>query len=205
VLIAPGDKENQAYPDANGGIGYVEGGEANLIATALLHVKIDKIHDMVVSHAVDEVADDAAKDEPEGDLAQGGFVVKVVPAHIEHDKGDGGDERKPLVTVAEDAPGGAGVAPVDESEESADNYFFMAQGQPPHNQVLGELVEKDDHHCHQGDAAIGTAQDGLGLSHVVRSLIYPAGREKTTQSLKNLIDLGGGFGIFTPLLMPILR
>ena len=71
MLAFPGDEKNQRHPGANAGVGDIERREADFITTALLDVKIDEIDDLVSSRqeAVGEVSGDAAKNQPEGDLA----------------------------------------------------------------------------------------------------------------------------------------
>lgn len=70
MFVAPGDEENQADAGANSGVRDIEGGKTDLTATALLHVKIDEVNDLMPARqqTVGEIPGDAAEDEAERDL-----------------------------------------------------------------------------------------------------------------------------------------
>jgi hypothetical protein len=69
AFVAPGDYEDKSHTGANGTVGYVECGKAHL-ATALLHIKIEKIDDMPSHEAIKQVADDSTENQAKRYLTQ---------------------------------------------------------------------------------------------------------------------------------------
>jgi hypothetical protein len=80
MLIAPGDEKHQRYPDADGAVGNIEGGKTRFIATTLLQIKPQEIHDMLADDAVHEISHDAADDQAEGKLAKNRVRVEMAAA-----------------------------------------------------------------------------------------------------------------------------
>ena len=103
MLVFPGDEENQPDAGADGGVGDVEGGEADFAAVALLQVKINEVHDGVAAgqQAVGEVAGDAAEDQAEGDLPGQRVRIEVMPREEERDEGEARNQGKRGVVAAE--------------------------------------------------------------------------------------------------------
>ena len=62
-------------------------------------------------------------------------------------------------------PGRAGVAPVNQFEETGDDSLFVAQVEMAHDQPFGELVECKDRQRQRGDAAVGLFKIGIGGGH----------------------------------------
>ena len=162
VLVFPGDEENQSDAGADGGVGDVEGGEANFMAAAWYHVKADEVHDFMADQPVGEIARNAAEQQAEGDLA-GQFVrVEMVPREKERDEGEEHDDDERAVVAAEEAPRRAGVAPVNELEKAADDDLFLECRQPFQHQPLGELVERKDRQRERGNAAVRFLENSFG-------------------------------------------
>ena len=164
VLVFPGDEENQSDAGADGGVGDVEGGKADFIAAARLHVKIDEVHDVMAARhqPVGEVAGDAAEDQAEGDLAGQRVRVEMVPREKQRDEGEERDEGERAVVAAEEAPRRAGVAPVDELEKAGDDDLFVAIGEHVQHQPFGELVERKDRQRERGNAAVRFLENSFG-------------------------------------------
>ena len=159
MFIAPGDEENQANAGANRGVSDVEGGKAKLAATAALHVKVNEINDGVAAgqDTIGEVAGNAAEDEAEGDLAGQRVGIEMMPREEQRDERQQRDEGERAVVVAKEAPRRAGVAPVDELEESADDDFFVAFFKQVQHKPFGELVEYEHDRRDASDVAVGFA------------------------------------------------
>src|SRR6266498_592163 len=109
ALRFPRDEEYQAHARADGAVGHVEGGKSNL-AAAPLDVKVNEINDVSGPDPVNEVADNPAEDQAEGDLAQQSARVKMMAAEIQDHQGSQGHNGKEVVIPAEKAPGGTGIA-----------------------------------------------------------------------------------------------
>src|SRR5450432_75987 len=82
AFIPPVDQKNQGDTGADGGVGDVERGEVQrLAAAAPLQVKMEEVHDGVTTgqQAVGEVADDAAENQAERELAGERACMKMIP------------------------------------------------------------------------------------------------------------------------------
>ena len=101
VLVFPGDEKNQPDAGADGGVGDVEGGKTDVIAAALLQVKIKKIHDRVAAgqQAVGEVAGDAAENQAERNLAGQRVGIKMMPREKQRDEREQGDDGECNVVI----------------------------------------------------------------------------------------------------------
>jgi len=156
VLVFPGDEKNQSDAGANRAVGDVERGESDFAAAALLHVKVNKIHDGVAAgqQTVGEISGDAAKNESERNLPGQRMGIEMVPREKQSDEREQRDERERAVVAAKQAPGRAGVAPVDEFEESVDDDFFLKFWKRFQNEPFGELVERKDDERERGDPAV---------------------------------------------------
>src|SRR5512134_926845 len=111
ALTSPRYQEYQSDTDADGAIGHVEGGEADLIPAALVEVKANEINDAAPrrQQTVGEVAGDAAEDQPEGDLPRERARVEMMPAQKKHQQRNQRDDGEQFVVAAEEAPRRAGV------------------------------------------------------------------------------------------------
>jgi hypothetical protein len=168
ALIAESEDENQADARANGAVSDVKGRKADFAAAAGLDVKVEKINDVAHPNAVDEIADDAATDEAESSLAKDGASIEMMAADEQDDQGDYGHDRKPGVISAEEAPGGASVAPMDEFEKAIHNDFFPERGgisERPENDLFGELVDKDNQDRDKADSSIGGSPKEVHGAH----------------------------------------
>ena len=81
-------------------------------------MKIEEIDDVPVQHAVQEIARDSPAEQAEADLGVRGAKPEGPPADKDGDQGgrrQGGQDQAP---AGQDAPGGAGVADVNDVEEA---------------------------------------------------------------------------------------
>lgn len=110
---------------------------------------------MTDPEAVDEVADDAAADKAEGQLAEIGSDVEVMPAEIEDPKCHNGDGRQHKVVVAEQTPGRAGIVPMHELEKAGnDDLSVRSIIYHPGHDHFGDLVQNRYERRDNCDAAI---------------------------------------------------
>src|ERR1700722_13606045 len=80
LFIFPRQDENQPHADADGAVRHVERRKTDFMVAATLHMKIEKIRHVPHEHAVDEVPDDAAENQPQRHLPERGVRIKVMPA-----------------------------------------------------------------------------------------------------------------------------
>ena len=128
---------------------------------------MQKIHDGVAmrQQAVGEVADDAAEDEAERELAENAMRAEMSsrnPQHDERDERDGGEEK---IIAGEHTPRGAGVFAVREVEAAGDDGDFIAVENFHQHEPFGELVERKDERGQRKDAAAGLGQNGIVGRH----------------------------------------
>src|SRR5687768_5617564 len=129
-LLPPGKNEQQPNPGANRHIGNVECGESDFAPAALLKIKIDEVDDMPAKEPIDQVPDDAAKNQAERDLAEDRPRIKMAPIQKQKQKRNERYDCEELVISMEHAPRSAGVAPMDELEKAVDdNAFFAAKNE----------------------------------------------------------------------------
>ena len=110
---------------------------------------------MPCNDPIDQIADDAAADEPEGGLAQSCSSFEMAPAEKKNDQGNDRDQRQQGIVSTEQAPGGAGVVPVNQFEETVHDDYFIRRPKTLSNEQLGKLVE--DHH-QRGDGGDTTVR-----------------------------------------------
>ena len=164
-LTAPSQQENQANSRADGAVGHIEGREADFSAAALLQVEVKKIDNMLGPQTVDEVAENAATDQPESKLSQQAASIKMMPAKKQYKQSNDRDGGQQSIVAPEQAPGGPRVAPMDELKKTFDDHFLLRVAQEPQHDLLGQLIER---HYQQGDyrdAPIGRLEDGRYESH----------------------------------------
>jgi hypothetical protein len=178
VLVFPGNEENESNACANRAVGDIERGEADFISTALLHVKINEIHDGVAAgqQPVGEISGDAAENESERNLSSERVRVKMVSREKQGDEREQCDERERAIVAAKQAPRRASVAPVDEFEEAVDDDFFVARFEQGKHEPFGELVERKDDERERGDAAVRFLEN----SHLESKVQSPKSKVKTT-------------------------
>ena len=63
MLVVPGHDQIDSDPDANRTVRHIKGGPV-----VAAECKIEKIHDVPMAEPVHHIAEDAAGDQPEGDL-----------------------------------------------------------------------------------------------------------------------------------------
>jgi hypothetical protein len=113
---APGVPEVEDHADADAAVGDVEG-RVDVAA----EVEIKEVHDVFVRDAVYEVADDAAAEEAEADLDRPQVQAEGAPPEKNPEQRDQCEDGEEGAFPREDAPGGAGVADVDEIEETGND------------------------------------------------------------------------------------
>ena len=92
-------------------------------------VEIEKIDHGADANAVDQVADDPARDQPQRQARARTVQLKGMTEQIEREHRQQRDRRQHEIIILKDAPRRAGVAPVDKTEEAADDDagFFRAR------------------------------------------------------------------------------
>src|SRR5438094_3352431 len=93
----------------------------------------------------------------------------MVTGEEQGDQGEKADQGEGAVITAEEAPGGAGIAPMDEFEKTGHNDLFVPGAQRSQDEPFGELVQRENDDREHGDVAIGLLKDGLGGGHPVQS------------------------------------
>ena len=117
---------------------------------------MQKVHDRVASgqQAVGQVADDAAKDEPEGELPQQAVGAEMMAGEIEHHQRRERDGGQQGVVAGEHAPRRPRVDAVREVEKAGNDRIFVPEDDAPQHQPLGDLVA-DQHAQGQRDNPAG--------------------------------------------------
>ena len=158
-FIFPGENKNQADADADGAVGHVEGGKADVhfAAAAASQIEIEKVRHMMEPEAIHEIAHDAAKNQPERNLAGQGMSIKMMPAAIQDKQRHDRDDGQQAVIAGEQAPSRPGVAPMHEFKEAGDDDPLVIERQKAVDQLLCELVQGQYEHGDQGDPAVGNA------------------------------------------------
>lgn len=148
-----GEDKQEADPDTDCAIGNVERRETNLIIrAAALDVKAHEINYVADANSVQEVAEDAPKNEAERHLAPKRVDIEVVAGQKKNDEGGQGGEGQDAVVAAEDTPGRASVAPVDEFKKAVDDDLFLSEGEMPQHDQLCELIHDKDCQSQDGNA-----------------------------------------------------
>lgn len=129
MLVLPGDQKNQTHTGANRAIGNIECRKTDFISAALLNVKINEVHDGVSAgqKPVCEISRDAAENESEGNLPRQFVRVEVMSREKQGDERKQRNEGECGIVAAKQTPRRAGVAPVNEFEETIDDDFFVAR------------------------------------------------------------------------------
>ena len=70
------------------------------------------------ANAIDQIADDAAEDEPEGDLATEGMNVEMMAFPDKDHQGSERDQSEDAIVAAKHAPGSARVLPMHKFKEA---------------------------------------------------------------------------------------
>ena len=155
-VALPRKQEEQADADADGAVRDVEGGKASDLAIATDDVEVEEIDDVLSAgqQAINEVADDAAKDEAERNLSAKRVNVEVMAGKKEDEESDDGDDGQRTVIPGEHAPSCASVSPVNEFEEATDNFLLLRKAQVSQDDELRQLVEEDDGEGEVQDAPV---------------------------------------------------
>src|SRR5438552_1060033 len=140
-LTAPSQQENQANSRADGAVGHIEGREADFSAAALLQVEVKKIDNMLGPQTVDEVAENAATDQAESKLSQQAASIKMMPAKKQYKQSNDRDGGQQSIVAPEQAPGGSGIAPVNELEKTLNDHFFLRVTEKAEHDLFGQLVQ----------------------------------------------------------------
>src|SRR5436190_13363609 len=78
-LMLPGQNEEQTYPDTNRAIRHVESRKTRFPAVTAHQVKIQKVDHVSDPKTIQEIAENASKNEPEGYLAAEAVGIKLMP------------------------------------------------------------------------------------------------------------------------------
>jgi hypothetical protein len=135
----------------------------------LLHVEVEEINDMFDRQSVDQVSNDATKDEPKGELPGESAGVEVVTAEEQDEQSDQSYHRKQLVVARELTPGCPGVAPVDKLEEAVNHHFLVGIPQEAKHQSLSHLVQPHNGQGDERNPGIGVSQNGCEQAHAWQS------------------------------------
>src|SRR5262245_19403097 len=140
----PGQEEDESDAGADGAVGDVEGGEADFAAAALPEVEVDEVNHVTEAQAIGEVAENAADDEAEGQLAEGRARIKMVAREIENYERHDGDDGEDLVASAEHAPGRTAVFPMDEFEKAVEDNPFLGVIEKAEYDPFRKLIQRED-------------------------------------------------------------
>lgn len=158
MLVAPGDEEHEGYANAYCAVSHIEGGKAGFVSTPLHEIEAQKINDVLAKNAVDEITHNASDDEAKSELAQERVRVEMVAAEKQNDQRNNRDNRQCSVFPGERTPGRARVLPVHELEEARQNQPFIPYiGKKVQDELLCDLVEREDNECDHRDTAVGRA------------------------------------------------
>ena len=95
--------------------------------------------------------------------------VEMTPPEKQADQGQDGNHRQQIVAVMEQAPGRAGVFPMDKFEKAGHDHPFLGRAEEAQDQQLGRLVKHKDDQREQGHAAIGAPVHRLKTTFVPAS------------------------------------
>src|SRR5262249_36168092 len=146
--------------------------KADLAAAALLQIKVEEVDNTMSrrQQAIGEIADDAAEDEAESDLAHQRARVEVMSAEEQDEQSQQGDDGQQFVVAAKETPGGAGIVPVNEFEKARDDTSLVPHaGQKVEHDRLGQLIERQHRERDGRDAAIARGEQRLDEGHMGRS------------------------------------
>ena len=140
----PGNQDEQTDAHANRAVGDVEGGKADFHAVAGEEIKAQEINHLMADDSIHQIARDAAADQPQGNLAQEGLDVEVAAPEHQAEQGRGGNPFQDFVAVMEEAPGRAGVAPIDEAEKAVNDDPVLLGPEELEDEVLGGLIQRQN-------------------------------------------------------------
>ena len=149
------EDEQEPDPDADGAVGNVKGRKAGLLSVAADDVKAEKVDDMADTDSIEEIAENAAKDEPERKLAAESVDIEVVTGQEQDDERSerrGGEDR---IVATEHAPGGTGVAPMHELKKTFDDDALLVKTEVFQHEQLRDLVGHENREGKNGDTPGG--------------------------------------------------
>lgn len=161
MFTSPGNQEDEAHAGADSAVGDIESREADFASAALLEVEVEEIDDVMDGESVDEITDDTAEDESKGDLAQGRSGIEMMATENQDDQGDDGDRSEDEVVATEEAPGRAGIPPINQFKEALDDDLFFAGFEKANNELFSELVQRGHKESNGGNAAVGCSKNKL--------------------------------------------
>ena len=103
-------------------------------------------------------------------VAQRQMNVEMMPPDKQAEQGQDGNSRQQIVAVVKQAPGRAGVFPVDKFEEARNNHPFLGWAKEAQDKKLGRLVKHKDNQREQSHAAI------CGPVHRLKTTFVPASK-----------------------------
>src|SRR4030095_7975255 len=106
--------------DADGAVRDVERWESRFCFVPANDVEIEEVDDVASAgdQPIDQIADDAAKDKSQGNLAAEGMWIKMMAGQHQDDGGNHGNAGEHSIVTGQHAPARAGVSPVHEPEEA---------------------------------------------------------------------------------------
>lgn len=161
----PGKQDHEADAGADGGVGDVEGGEADLATAAGVQVEVDEIDDVTTAghEAVEDIAENPAEEQSEGELAERACDLEMPAVDPQRDHGEQGDAGERVVLAPEHAPGGPGIAPMDELEKPVNDDAFLLEAQQLQHGEFGALIQHKDNGCDHRDSLVhGEPQEKIG-------------------------------------------
>ena len=107
----------------------------------MARVKIEEVDDALDVEAVDQVSEDAAKHQPQGNLAEGMMRPEEgCSVYIQYEDRENANDGKRCVAVLKEAKGRAGVSPMNEAEEAVDDDPLSSKRQKVLHQQFAALV-----------------------------------------------------------------
>jgi hypothetical protein len=84
-----------------------------------------------------------------------------MPRKKQRDEREQRDEGQRVIITAEQTPGRAGIAPMNEFKKTGNNDFFIAGFERTQHEPFGELVERENHQRERSDAPVRFLKTGL--------------------------------------------
>lgn len=136
--VDKGVKDVETDSDADGAVGHVERGPGEFSKA-----EVEKIDDVAVSDAVDQIADNAPAKESEADLARCGAQAELMTQFVNEGQRDHREQGEPVTHPLEYSPGGSGVPPMDNIKKAGnDGDAIELEINRQVDPDLGNLIEK---------------------------------------------------------------
>ena len=150
-----------------------------------MDVELEKIHHVMMHHAIHEVADHAPEDQSKRHLAKRRLRPEMTPRHPQENQRRQREERQPEILPAEQAPRSPRVAEVDEFKKTVHHgHRFPVAGKSLNHNPLGQLIQGKDQQGDKEDP--GIVNGGLGHGHAPH--FGPAVRPLASQGTRGTKD-----------------